>query len=904
MCHPCRGWRIKTGRYPRDLPATFQDNPDGLGCDRNIPGELDVKEPSPLGVAPDVSGELALKVGNFQASLPAAGRPIDTPMPRAKRCRRRPTEDKGLPPDAELRTLAQVYAERQRQLWPEMAQAGFLPEPDAETLERMVEDFKLRHRTGEVPLERIRSLAKLAGKLGGAYSRYSCDNSSPTSNVDQLVNELDAAKKQLRFIPWEYIFADYSVSGLNPARQGYTSYKGVLANPQHLVETTFIDDFTRASRGELEWWKLASLSKRLHKRLIGASDGFDLDHEDWETKITIYGLVSRLFMKQLRQKVRRGMQGAIRRGTCTGKPPLGYTRIVHRNEAGAIICGPDGLPKYEYCIDPVTREHALLAWDLFTQKKWSPYRIAKHFNQIKVEGDDGWTGNGIRMLLQNEMFIGLVIRNRTHLEWDLETSKNVAESNPPEEWEMRQQPGLRLISDETWCISMGMLNAARKKCNRAGKPLSRNQRSASTLFSGTLMCGYCGKELYLGRSAGTYKVMACLDGCRGVHGCKLTTSKSVRIIEESLLGYLKEMLTESTLAELVEHANEFLAAEARKPIIDVKPLQAQLRGLQARISKLVRLVEAEPDEGLCQGYNERIKVLEKERQEAQARLHTVEAASQPVPAPLTPELAQRYLADLRAVLNLEVPAAAEAIRQITGPIQVTQERRLTGKRGATWIASFQPDLVRLMSHIGRANKYPDSITLEYLRARNWITAETVQVSVDAQPKYEKYAQQVRELRDKGVPVTTIAFGLGITPCLALEAYHFAVEGVRRKTKKPGRRTGTKVGTVPAYIAMGEQVTEMRDQNRMSFQAITQELKISLPTVKRAYEHHRQAAVRSAAERGEKLPPTPYSHLGEAKDDQIRQLLQEGVRPEAVATTVGCGKSTVWRVKQAMGLTGK
>ena len=139
-----------------------------------------------------------------------------------------------------------------------------------------------------------------------------------------MVRALEKSHGESRFIPWFYVFCDYSVSGLDASRQGYASYKAVLSDPKHLIETTYIDDFTRAGRDEIEWWRLAALSKRCMKRLIGASDGFDLSNSNSDLLITMFGLVSRLFIKSLREKVRRGMRGAARRGTVLGKLPLGF----------------------------------------------------------------------------------------------------------------------------------------------------------------------------------------------------------------------------------------------------------------------------------------------------------------------------------------------------------------------------------------------------------------------------------------------------------------------------------------------------------------------------------------------------------------------------------------------------
>jgi len=64
------------------------------------------------------------------------------------------------------------------------------------------------------------AFTKQGTKLAGSYNRYSCDNSSPKSIIDQMVNALEKAKQENRFVPWSYVFADYSVSGLNPSRRG------------------------------------------------------------------------------------------------------------------------------------------------------------------------------------------------------------------------------------------------------------------------------------------------------------------------------------------------------------------------------------------------------------------------------------------------------------------------------------------------------------------------------------------------------------------------------------------------------------------------------------------------------------------------------------------------------------
>lgn len=433
------------------------------------------------------SQPLALEVVKFQSNLEHG----NGPLPRPKRRPRRAKEDRGLPPDKELADLAQAYLERQRKHWPDIAQAGLLPEPGEEVICQMIEDFKLRHRGGKVDPTSVEAFLRFAPKLGGNYNRYSCDNSSPLSIIDQMVNAVDKARSEDHFIPWVYLFADYSVTGLNACRQGYTSYKTILANKEHLIATTYIDEFSRASRDSEEWWKLAAQSKRLKKRMIGASDGFDLNSESAEMQIGFYGLFSRLFIKQLREKVYRGMKGAARRGTCLGKLGLGFTRQVCRDTNGEIVRRPDDRPRYKPCWDPETKPYRVMIYELFVRQGWSPHRIAKHFNQIRVDGWNGWTRSGIVKLLKGMDAIGVFVWNRYHKEFDHDTGKWVTIENPKSDWVIYKDPSLAIVPKELWRAAWLKLLKAGKAHPLTGKKPSRNQNSATTLFSGTMFCQCC-----------------------------------------------------------------------------------------------------------------------------------------------------------------------------------------------------------------------------------------------------------------------------------------------------------------------------------------------------------------------------------------------------------------------------
>jgi hypothetical protein len=167
--------------------------------------------------------------------------------------------------------------------------------------------------------------------------------------------------------------------------------------------------------------------------------------------------------------------------------------------------------------------------------------------------------------------------------------------------------------------------------------------------------------------------MGCLSGIKGTHGCPLASSKSVKIIEECLLGcLLTAILTEVRAKNLVVKANAFLEEEARRPQVNPAPMKGKVRTLEAKIKKLVARVEDEPDKELCIAYDRRIKELQKEVNKLLAKIRDAERQNRKPVKPLSLDKAMTYLSTLRETLNQEIPVAAEAIRTLTGPIKIRQ----------------------------------------------------------------------------------------------------------------------------------------------------------------------------------------------------------------------------------------
>src|SRR5262245_25912722 len=91
-----------------------------------------------------------------------------TPLPRPNRKPRRPKSDRGLPPDEQLAKLAIAYLERQRKHWPALVATGLLPEAQPEIVRQMVDEFKERHRTGQVNVATVQPYSQKGVPFGGS----------------------------------------------------------------------------------------------------------------------------------------------------------------------------------------------------------------------------------------------------------------------------------------------------------------------------------------------------------------------------------------------------------------------------------------------------------------------------------------------------------------------------------------------------------------------------------------------------------------------------------------------------------------------------------------------------------------------------------------------------------------
>lgn len=169
-----------------------------------------------------------------------------------------------------------------------------------------------------------------------------------------------------------------------------------------------------------------------------------------EIHVSIGGLMSELYLKNLADKTRRGLSGRIDAGKSAGGLSFGYDIVGGLNADGRPITGELRINLNEaHIVEAILRRFA--SGD-------GPRAIARDLNQRGIPGPGGrkWGDTTIRGhakkgtgLINNELYIGRRIWNRSKWIKNPDTGRRVQRLNPPSDWKCREVPLLRIVEAAT-----------------------------------------------------------------------------------------------------------------------------------------------------------------------------------------------------------------------------------------------------------------------------------------------------------------------------------------------------------------------------------------------------------------------------------------------------------------------
>src|SRR5438270_3124002 len=204
------------------------------------------------------------------------------------------------------------------------------------------------------------------------YDRYSSELQRDASIEDQI----RLCRQRIDQEGWEYLHAytDRAMSGASALRPAYQALlEGARRAEFDIVVAEALD---RLSRDQED---VAGLFKRLRFagiRLFTLAEG-----EINELHVGLKGTMNALFLKDLAQKVRRGLEGRVRQGRSGGGLCYGYDVVREHDSRGELIHGGRQINVAE----------AAIVRQIFTEFAHgrSPRRIAIDLNKMGVAGPQG-----------------------------------------------------------------------------------------------------------------------------------------------------------------------------------------------------------------------------------------------------------------------------------------------------------------------------------------------------------------------------------------------------------------------------------------------------------------------------------------------------------------------------------
>ena len=170
-----------------------------------------------------------------------------------------------------------------------------------------------------------------------------------------------------------------------------------------------------------------------------------------ELHVGLKGTMNALYLKDLAQKVHRGIEGRVRDGRSGGGLCYGYDVIREYDSHGERIRGGRTISGAEAAV--VLRIFTEFATGI------SPRQIAIDLNEQNIPGPNGaeWgpstiNGNAARGtgILNNELYMGRLVWNRLHYLNNPETGRRVSRLNDPRALVVHEVPELRIVPQDLW----------------------------------------------------------------------------------------------------------------------------------------------------------------------------------------------------------------------------------------------------------------------------------------------------------------------------------------------------------------------------------------------------------------------------------------------------------------------
>ena len=480
------------------------------------------------------------------------------------------------------------------------------------------------------------------------YARYSTDKQRESSIEDQArLCQRRAESEGFRIVA---VHNDDGISGSMPVANRHGGAHMLADAMADRFDVLVLEGLDRLSRDQVEQERIV---RRLEHRgivIIGVADGYDSRMGGRKIMRGVRGLINEMYLDDLRHKTHRGQSGQVERGFLAGGKSYGYNIV--KTDSGS---RPE-----------INEEEATWVRWIFTRysEGWGVQRIAHELNRLQVPSprNSTWAvsaiygapnkGSGI---LNNEMYIGRYIWNRSQWVKDPDTGRRQRISRPESEWKIVDMPDLRILDDDLW-------NAVRTRMSRRGKIAVGT--AAKSLFGGMMSCPHCGGRI-IAVNRNKYGCANRKDRgpsvCRGIIFPREEADKQ-------LMEILKRGLVSPASQREIERQVKEIVAEAQKGSqVTMKSNQKRLSELDGEIN---RLVDAIATVGISDALRSRLQAAEEERERLQSDTETMPPVIRMVQKTEIASKMKKILNDLQSALAQDTKRARQIISELFGEIKV------------------------------------------------------------------------------------------------------------------------------------------------------------------------------------------------------------------------------------------
>ncbi len=499
------------------------------------------------------------------------------------------------------------------------------------------------------------------------YSRYSTDRQSESSIADQVRACTEYAEH--RDITVVELYEDQGISGAAKGnRPGVLSLmEAALALSFH---TVIVTDLSRLSRSMGDLNKMIDRLVARGIQVVGVHDGYDSSRRGHKLQAGLAGIMGEAFRDMIKERTHGALESRAKNHRSAGGKCYGYgskpvdasdpnsqrRHVLIENQAAVVR------EIFERYGEGATLKE--IAMDLNSRAVPSPGSSWKR----EKRRCRGWMASGVRVILKNVRYTGLMRWNTSEWIKDPDTGKRIRRSRPRSEWLEYRDESLRIVSHE-------LFEKAQKRSQDISNPDGRLKHGGKVkyLLSGLLKCDECGAN-YILTSKTSYQ-------CSGSVGGACSNRVRVRRdhVEKVILDPIcQELLSPDRVDQMAREIEKRFAQRAQE--LAERSAPDEIRDLDKRIERLQdRLTTGDPDLESDE-LQLAIEAVQRKRRDLLDAQPAVRQSAKVLT--MLPKAAQAYRQQIERGLDNDPRAAAKArviLRDLLGPIQMCP-----GKDGSLW----------------------------------------------------------------------------------------------------------------------------------------------------------------------------------------------------------------------------